>query len=139
MVSGHHSVRAGDFLTLELGHFGLPNERCDHVNLVSAAPSWHVPYSITYLSQMSNKHALSRFETPVLGSLVCLPSSTVSDIVPRMVTFSLLNWVYFDLPNQLCGCIPGPGAYERCDHVNLVSAAPSWRIPNLTTFRDIAR
>ena len=55
-----HSAQNSDFLTFELGHFDLPNqlcdcipvvctyERCDHVDLVSAAASWHVPYSITF-------------------------------------------------------------------------------------------
>ena len=31
------------------------------------------------------------------------------------------------------------GTYERRDYVNLMSAAPSWRAPDLTPFRDIAR
>ena len=41
---------------------------------------------------------------------------------------------HFDLPNQVYNCIPGMGTYERRDYVNLMSAAPSWRVPNLTTF-----
>jgi len=55
-----HSAQNGDFLNFALGHFDLPNqlwggipgvntyERCDHVNLVNADPSWKVPYSITF-------------------------------------------------------------------------------------------
>ena len=55
-----HGAQKGDFLKFELGHFDLPNqlcdwipvvatyERCDYVNLESAAPSWHVAYSITF-------------------------------------------------------------------------------------------
>ena len=30
---------------------------------------------------------------------------------------------HFDLPNQLCDCIPGVGTYERRAYVNLMSAA----------------
>ena len=41
---------------------------------------------------------------------------------------------HFDLPNQLWDCIPGVCTYERCDYVDLVSAAPSWPVPNSTTF-----
>ena len=32
----------------------------------------------------------------------------------------------FDLPNQLCECIPGVGTYDRCNYVNLVSAVKIW-------------
>ena len=92
-----NSAQNGDVLNFALGHSDLPNqvcgcipgvntyERCDHGNLVSADPSWHVPYSITFLSygQMSNKNAFSKFETPILGTLVCLLNIPVSDISRR--------------------------------------------------------
>ena len=31
---------------------------------------------------------------------------------------------HFDLPNQLCDCIPEVGTYARRAHVNLMRAAP---------------
>ena len=48
--------------------------------------------------------------------------------------FLIFELGHFDLPNQLCDCIPGVGAYERCDHVNLVSAVLSWHVPYSITF-----
>ena len=41
---------------------------------------------------------------------------------------------HFDLPNQLYDCIPGEVTFERCDHVYLVSAAPSWHVPLFNYF-----
>ena len=37
------------------------------------------------------------------------------------VNFLILEFGHFDLPNQLCNCIPVVDTYEHCDHVNLLS------------------
>ena len=48
--------------------------------------------------------------------------------------FLIFEVGHFDLLNQLCDHINGVGTDERCDHVNLVSAAPSWDFPYSVTF-----
>ena len=96
-------------------------------------------YFLNY-DQMSNEHTFPRYETPILGTLVCLlnspgmftkQSSHHGAQNGYFLTFELSN---FDLPSQLCGCIPGVGTNERCDYVNLVIAVPSWNVPYLITF-----
>ena len=41
---------------------------------------------------------------------------------------------HFDLPNQLCDCIPGVGTYERRGQVNLVNTELSLHVPYSITF-----
>ena len=82
---------------------------------------------------MRIKHTFSRYETPILGTLGCLLNCPVRPWCPECL-FLIFELGHFDLPNQLCDCIPGVGTYERCDHVNLVSAAPSWHVPYSITF-----
>jgi len=139
------------FLIFELGHFDLPNQLCDcipgigtyehydHVNLVTPYRVGTFPTRLLFsYRQMRIKHTFSKYETPILGNLGCLLNCPVRPWCPECL-FLIFELGHFDLTNQLCDCIPVIGTYERCDHVNLVSAAPNWHIPYSITFWVIGK